>query len=105
MKKLKKRSGFVINSNLKDSAFKEVKRDAKYVKGVPFFNRRYMKGVPFLYKMVKKCKGFPLKRIRGSSYKTLLSTPLGESNSWKSSFRDPRYLYPIKADKKAACFI
>lgn len=36
VKKLKKRSGFVINSNLKDSAFKEVKRDAKYVNGVPY---------------------------------------------------------------------
>lgn len=46
---LKKRSRFVINSNLKDSAFKEVEEDAKYVKGVPFFNGRYMKEVPFLY--------------------------------------------------------
>ena len=26
----------------------------RYVKGVPFFNRRYMKGIPFPYKMVKK---------------------------------------------------
>ena len=36
---------------LKDRAFTVVKRDAKlqtrYVKGVPFVNRRYMKRLPF----------------------------------------------------------
>ena len=45
------RSIFVIDSYLKDSAFTAVKRDVKYltryVKGVPFVNRRYTKGVPF----------------------------------------------------------
>ena len=39
VKKLRKISGFVIYSYLKDSAV--VKRDARYVKDV------YMKGVPF----------------------------------------------------------
>ena len=46
-----KRSIFVIDSYLNDRAFIAVKRDAKfktrYVKGVPFVNRRYTKGVPF----------------------------------------------------------
>ena len=46
-----KRSLFVICSFLKESAFTAVERDAKfqtrYVKGVPFVNRRYTKGVPF----------------------------------------------------------
>ena len=40
----RKRSIFVIDFYLNDSAFTEVKRD---VKGVPFVNRRYTKGVPF----------------------------------------------------------
>ena len=48
----------MIHSYLKDSAFKAVKRDAKfkirYVKGVPFVNRRCTKGVPFSGKMVYK---------------------------------------------------
>ena len=50
--KSRKRSISVIDSNLKDSAFTAVKRDAKfktrYVKGVlvPFVNRRCTKGVP-----------------------------------------------------------
>ena len=35
VKKLRKSSGFVIYSYLKDSAFIAVKRDAKYVKHVP----------------------------------------------------------------------
>ena len=35
VKKLRKSSGFVIYSYLKDSAFTAVKRDAKYVKQVP----------------------------------------------------------------------
>ena len=35
VKKLRKSSGFVIYSYLKDSAFTAVKRDAKYVKHVP----------------------------------------------------------------------
>ena len=49
--KSRKRSIFVIDSYLKDSAFTAVKRGAKfqtrYVTGVPFVNRRYTKGVPF----------------------------------------------------------
>ena len=49
--KLRKRSIFVIDSYLNGSAFTALKRDAKfltkYVKGVPFVNRRYTKGVPF----------------------------------------------------------
>ena len=52
VKRSKKCSEVVIYSYLKDSAFVSVKRDAKfsarYVKGVPFFNRRYKKVVPFL---------------------------------------------------------
>ena len=52
----------MIDSYLKDSAFRAVKRDAKsqtrYVKGVPFVNRGYTKGVPFSWKMVYK-------RVRG----------------------------------------
>ena len=47
--KSRKRSVFVIDSYLKDSTFTAVKRDAifqtRYVKGVPFVNRRYTKGV------------------------------------------------------------
>ena len=47
------RDWFEVLSNLKDSAFKAVKRDAKFktyrcVKGVPFANGKYTKGVPFL---------------------------------------------------------
>ena len=42
----------------KDSAFTAVKRDAKFlsrfVKGVPFVNRKYTKGLPFLSNMVHK---------------------------------------------------
>ena len=45
---------FEIDSYLYDSAFTAVKRDAKsqtrYVKGVPFVNRRYMEGVPWYIK-------------------------------------------------------
>ena len=48
--KSRKRSIFVIDSYLNDSVFTAVKRDAKfktrYVKGVPFVNRRCTKGVP-----------------------------------------------------------
>ena len=54
----------MIDSYLKDSAFTAVKRDAKfytrYVKGVPFVNRRYTKGVPFSWKMVYKWVGLDL---------------------------------------------
>ena len=51
--KSRKRSDFVSYSYFKDSGFTEVKRDGKlkdgkYVKGVPFVNRRRSKGVPFL---------------------------------------------------------
>ena len=35
VEKLRKRSGFVICSYLKDSAFTAVKRNARYVKDVP----------------------------------------------------------------------
>ena len=49
--KSRKRSIFVTDSHLKDDAFTAVKRDAKfytrYVKGVPFVNKRYTKGVSF----------------------------------------------------------
>ena len=47
-------------SYLKESAVKEplnkmnAKLQTKYVKGVPFVNRRYTKGVRFLSKMVHK---------------------------------------------------
>ena len=44
----RKRSVFVIDSYLNDSAFTAVKRDARYAKVVPFYIRRYTKGVPFL---------------------------------------------------------
>ena len=54
--KSKKSLIFVIDSHSNDSAFTAVKRNAKfltrYVKGVPFVNRRYTKGVPFSLKMV-----------------------------------------------------
>ena len=50
--KSRKRSIFVIDSYLKDSAFTAVKRDAKfqtrYVKGVPFVNRRCKKRGTFV---------------------------------------------------------
>ena len=52
--KSRKRSIFAIDSYLKDSAFTAVKRDAKfyarYVKGVPFANKRYTTRVPFSQK-------------------------------------------------------
>ena len=58
VKKSRKRSGFFIYSYFKESAFTAVKRDAKfyarYVKGVPFVNRRCMKGSPFLSQLVYK---------------------------------------------------
>ena len=45
--KLRKRSIFVIDSYLNGSAFTALRRDPKflrkYVKGVPFVNRRYTK--------------------------------------------------------------
>ena len=59
--KSRKRSIFVIDSYLNDSVFTAVKRDAKfktrYVKGVPFVNRRCTKGVPLSW---KKGKGLDL---------------------------------------------
>ena len=59
VKKLRKRSGFVIYSwYVKDNAFTVVERDAKFctwcVKGVSFINRRYTKGGKFLSKTVYK---------------------------------------------------
>ena len=41
---MRKRSILVIDSFLKDSAFAAVER---YVKGVPFVNRKHTKRVPF----------------------------------------------------------
>ena len=57
VKKLRKRSGFVIYSwYVKDNAFTVVERDAKFytwcVKGVSFINGRYTKGGTFLSKTV-----------------------------------------------------
>ena len=65
VKKSRKRSGFFIYSYFKESVFTAVKRDAKfyarYVKGVPFVNRRCMKGPPFLSQLVyKRDKGLDL---------------------------------------------
>ena len=55
--KSRKRSIFVIDSYLNDSVFTAIKRDAKfkarYVKGVPFVNRRCTKGVPLSWKRVR----------------------------------------------------
>ena len=54
VKKSRKCSSVVIYSYFNNSAFTAVKKDEKfyatcrYVKGVPFVNRRYTKGVPFL---------------------------------------------------------
>ena len=52
VKKSRKCCGFLIYSYFKESAFTAVKRDAKfyarYVRGVPFLNRRCMKRLPFL---------------------------------------------------------
>ena len=57
VKKLRKRSGFVIYLRyFKDSVFTVVERDAKFytlcVKGVSFINRRYTKGGTSLSKTV-----------------------------------------------------
>ena len=59
VKKSQKRSGFVICSNEKDSAFVAVKTGCanvyyRYVKRVPFVNRSYTKGVPFMSRIVPK---------------------------------------------------
>ena len=49
VKKSRKRSGFVIYSYCKNSAFIAVERDkSRYVKRIPFVKIRYTKGVPFL---------------------------------------------------------
>ena len=54
VKKSRKRSGFVIYSFFKDSAFTAIKREenalTRYVKGVAFINKRHTKGLPFLSK-------------------------------------------------------
>ena len=52
--KSRKRSGFVVYSHLKNSAFEQLRG----MKGLPFVNRRYTKGVTFLSKMLNK-------RVRG----------------------------------------
>ena len=57
-KKTRKIPSLVIDSYLKDGAFTAVKRDAtfytRYVKGVPFVNRRHTSGVPFPSKIEGK---------------------------------------------------
>lgn len=66
VKKSTKRSGFVIYSKSKESAFTAIKAirwmqsSTWYLKGVPFVSKRYMIGVPFLPKMVNK-------RVRGQT--------------------------------------
>ena len=66
VKKSRKRSGFVINSKSKESAFTAIKAirwmksSTWYLKGVPFVSKKYMIGVPFLPKMVNK-------RVRGQT--------------------------------------
>ena len=88
VKKLRKRSGFVIYLwYFKESAFTVVERDAKFytwcVKGVSFINRRYTKGGTFLSKTVYK-------RVRGRTSGWSLpvyhfcSTPQDVVNSWRS---------------------
>ena len=88
VKKLRKRSGFVIYSwYFKDNAFTVVERDAKFytwcVKGVSFVNRGYTKGETFLSKTV--CK-----RVRGrtSGWSVLVyhfgGIPRDVVNSWRS---------------------
>ena len=53
VKKSRKRCGFVIFSYLKvrqphlTPGKRDVKFQSKYVKGVPFVNKRYTKGEPF----------------------------------------------------------
>ena len=81
VKKLRKRSGFVIYSwYVKDNAFTVVERDAKFytwcVKGVSFINRRYTKGGTFLSKMVYKrvFKGSNL-GVEPSPYTIFLAPP------------------------------
>ena len=64
--KSRKRSIFVIDSHLKDSVFTavmEAKFYIRYVKGVPFVNRKYTKGVPFRWGFREKW----YKRARGST--------------------------------------
>lgn len=51
VKKLKKRSGCLINSYLKDSAFMQ---SSQLGMSEECHFSRYMKGVPFPHKMVKK---------------------------------------------------
>ena len=51
VKKLKKRSGFLINSYLKDSAFMQ---SSQLGMSKECHFSRYMKGVPFPHKMLKK---------------------------------------------------
>ena len=78
--KSRKRSIFVIDSHLNESAFTSVKREAKllnrYVKGVPCVNRRCTKGVLFFVKngILMGIKGV-VHRGGPSLYKMLLSTP------------------------------
>ena len=76
MKKSRKRSGFVIYSYFKFSAFTLVERDAKfevsYKKGVTFVKKRRSKGVPFPSEMVcKRIKGLDGPPGRASPHKTL----------------------------------
>ena len=93
VKKLRKRSGFVIYSwYVKDSVFTVVERDAKFytwcVKGVSFINRRYTKGGTFLSKTVYKrvrgrTSGWSPPRMTVPVYH-FCGTPRDVVNSWRS---------------------
>ena len=61
VKKSTKRSGFVVYSKSKESAFTAIIKAIRwmqsstwYLKGVPFVSKKYTIGVPFLPKMVNK---------------------------------------------------
>ena len=60
------------------SAFSAVKRDinfsARYVKGVPFFNRRYTKSVPSLSKVVYKRVGRGGASVSNQIFELLIRT-------------------------------
>ena len=79
VRKWRKRFGFVIYIRIFKTIHlqkfvKEMKSSTRYVKGVPFVNRKYTKEVPFLSKMVcNRARGL----TRGGALwcKTSLSTP------------------------------
>ena len=90
VKKSRKRSGFVIFSYLKvrqphlTPGKRDVKFQSKYVKGVPFVNKRYTKGEPFSVINGFFRRGGP----RGGTFpfKTLLSTSPRKYNFPLTSF-------------------